>query len=405
MRFTTPLNQVNYHRHFQRIWKRQSRLQATELQIPEELKEMGIVIKDAKEMLFQDRLFPPCKKVERSIPQPPSVLNQGKYFYVMHGKTKVSESENQTLALTKTLPYQGLPTQIQSLIGVESLPNQDELVRTNILQAQVWDGDQYKLPKKLDIKNPGYNFKREYGIRHKKKVSGLLEKLIFLCDGAIGKYPNCLQRDIMLDVICKLNVNRNGSDVTFDMPCDAMMTCTIPLKRFASPSEVAETENCEVPNIYPIKPTLDLEKFEEKPISPPVKRFNNAHIHTLFVAQKSFGFWFPKQMLGRAIATCFSFAVKEARMKYGIDIKVLPEPINVQCMYMDIKSFNFLAYQLNTLDLEHNDGIKNQVWVDEPLSLYKQVSEKDLVTDYNPEVFPKMLALYMNGLIEPPSQD
>lgn len=68
-------------------------------------------------------------------------------------------------------------------------------------------------------------------------------------------------------------------------------------------------------------------------------------------------------------------------------------------MYMDIKAFNFMVYQLNTLELEHNNGIKNQMWVDEPARLYQDISETELITNYNPEVFPKLLALYLNGLV------
>lgn len=44
-----------------------------------------------------------------------------------------------------------------------------------------------------------------------------------------------------------------------------MLTSNEPLKNFASASLVAETEHLEVPNIYPIKPTLDLEKVHKKP--------------------------------------------------------------------------------------------------------------------------------------------
>ncbi|GBM18755.1 39S ribosomal protein L37, mitochondrial [Araneus ventricosus] len=404
MRFSHILKQINYHRHFGRIWKRQGRLQATELQVPEELKEIGVVIKDAKEILWENKRFPPVNVVQKPLPKPPSVFSQKNYFYVMHGETQVSENENQTLALTKTLPYQGLPSQLTSLIGVDSLPNQDQLVQTSLLQAQVWDGDQYKLPKLIDPENSLYNFRRVYGTQNDKKVSGLLEKLIFLCDAAVGKYPTCLQRDKVIDAFCDLTVDRNGSSVTFQMPCEFLVTSSKPLKRFASPTEVVETEGQEVPNIFPIKPTLDLDKLEEKPMSSPTPRFNNRHIHTLFVAQKSFDAWEPQQTLSQAIAACFSFSAKEAKMKYGADVQVLPEPISIQCVYMDLKSFNFLAYQLNTLDLGHDDGVKNQVWIDEPASLYDEVSETNLITNYNHQVFPKMLALYLNGLHSPSAQ-
>lgn len=81
-----------------------------------------------------------------------------------------SLDENQALSLTKTVPYKGLPSELTALIGKDSLPNQDELVQMNLLQAQVWDGDQFKLPKRVDEGFPPYIYKRPYGTLHHKKV-------------------------------------------------------------------------------------------------------------------------------------------------------------------------------------------------------------------------------------------
>lgn len=74
------------------------------------------------------------------------------------------------MALTKTVPYEGLPTEINSLVGRDSLPNQDELVKINILQAHVWDATQDKLPKQFNPEKPCYGFKRVYGILAERKV-------------------------------------------------------------------------------------------------------------------------------------------------------------------------------------------------------------------------------------------
>lgn len=81
-----------------------------------------------------------------------------------------SLDENQALSLTKTVPYKGLPSELTALIGKDSLSNQDELVQMNLLQAQVWDGDQFKLPKRVDEEFPPYVYKRPYGTLHHKKV-------------------------------------------------------------------------------------------------------------------------------------------------------------------------------------------------------------------------------------------
>ncbi|XP_015921552.2 large ribosomal subunit protein mL37 [Parasteatoda tepidariorum] len=399
MRLTSIRCQINYHRHVKRIWKRQGRLQAEELIIPPALIEMGVPVLDAKEVLQETKLFKQHKIEVPPIPIPPSVFEKIKCSFVMHFKTKVSESENQTLSLTKTLSYQGLPPQISSLVGHVSLPNQDDLVQTSILQAHVWDADQKKLPKKVDILRPGHIFRRDYGIRNKKKIAATLEKLTNLCDCATGKYPTCFDRAKHIDNSADVTVSRSNEFIRFKLPCDMLLTSREPLKRFASIDEVMSTQKQAVPNIYPIKHTLDLEKIEDTPTVLTSNTSHSGHLHTLFIAQKSFGFWFPKQLLARAIATCFSFSALKARELYGENVSVLPEPVCVQCAYMDLKTFNFIAYQLNTLDLDHNDGVKNQVWVDEPLNLFHAITEKNGIEKYNPVVFSKLLALYLNGLV------
>lgn len=50
------------------------------------------------------------------------------------------------------------------------------------------------------------------------------------------------------------------------MDCDILLKSKEPLERFASLAEVKETENQTVPNIYPIKPTLDLDKCQKNPL-------------------------------------------------------------------------------------------------------------------------------------------
>lgn len=401
MRFTHVLYKVNYHRHFQRIWKRQGKMEVKELVIPPELLTMGVDIGEAKDILNETKLFkPPAEKTGLPYPLPPTALTLKVPFYNMHSGIKVTEGEKQVLALIKTVSYENLPTEINSLVGHDSLPNQDEVIKISILQALVWDAVQDKLPKLFDPEKPYWVFKRPYGIQMERKVASLLEKLSCLCDAATGKYPGSFQRNKLLNTFCETSIKRGGSNVAFQMECDIMLKAKKPLERFASLAEVKETERQIVPNIYPIKPTLDLDKYQENPLHSDKIQYDPSFgsIHTLFIAQKTHDPWSYSQQLAKAVATCFSFAACEARLKYGNDVRILPEPISIQCMYIDVKSANFLAYQLNTLEMEDDKGIKNQVWVDKPSTFYSTVSEIDLLTDYNPSIFPKMLAFHINGL-------
>ncbi|XP_035229504.1 uncharacterized protein LOC118201495, partial [Stegodyphus dumicola] len=368
MRLTNILYQVNYHRHFQRIWKRQGKLQVLDVVIPPELEKMGVEIKDAKDFFLETQRYiaPKEKKLGPKF-TPPSVLSQNKYLYLMHEKTKVSENENQTLALTKTVPYQGLPKELTSLIGIDVLPNQDELVKTSLLQAQVWDAIQHKLPKKLDISRPQFIFRREFGIRYKRKVlhtkvsPGKISPIVDPKQPLVIKATSSAKATIFeliwpwigndvveadipeictharplrtssdlithnFSVVVKNHTfsvselfSLGGDEIIYRMPCDILLTSEEPLKPFASAEQVAATEKEVVPNIYPIKPTLDLDKYTESPFTlQPTVSLGNENVHTLFIAQKSIGFWFPKQLLARAIATCFAFTASEAQRKYG----------------------------------------------------------------------------------------
>ena len=69
----------------------------------------------------------------------------------------------------------------------------------------------------------------------------------------------------------------------------------------------------------------------------------------------------------------------------------------------DGESFNFVCFQLNTLNYDGPDGVKNLVWFDNSNEMYKKILPKRAMLrntkyeDYDPEVFKKMLALYVNG--------
>lgn len=81
------------------------------------------------------------------------------------------------------------------------------------------------------------------------------------------------------------------------------------------------------------------------------------------------------------------------------DVKQLPEPITVQSVQVDGSIFFFGVFQLNTLDLDGTDGLKN-VWFSVPQKkLYEhcdyEVARPRLV-DYNSDVLRYALGFYKN---------
>lgn len=134
---------------------------------------------------------------------------------------------------------------------------------------------------------------------------------------------------------------------------------------------------------------------------------NKKHIHTIFVyhdptrvKHKSELEHGETQIFARALMKAFTAAASSARQKYGLNVKELPEPITIQCIYSDGEQFYFSIYQLNTLNIDDKSGIKNYFWSLPKLDLYKKcgyVLGKPVLEGYNPDVFKMMLAFYKNN--------
>jgi hypothetical protein len=76
---------------------------------------------------------------------------------------------------------------------------------------------------------------------------------------------------------------------------------------------------------------------------------------------------------------------------------------------MDHQTLNFTLFQLNTLDLSSDSGVKNCVWTDGGNHLFHKILAQpwmpkairhERLQDLNPDVFRKLLALYLNGAPE-----
>ena len=87
------------------------------------------------------------------------------------------------------------------------------------------------------------------------------------------------------------------------------------------------------------------------------------------------------------------------RNLYGQDVSgVLPKPITVNVIASDTRKFHFAIFQLNTLDLNGSDGIKNIYWHQPELEqLYEFCGYEKAIPvlkGYNPEAFDKLMTMY-----------
>lgn len=105
------------------------------------------------------------------------------------------------------------------------------------------------------------------------------------------------------------------------------------------------------------------------------------------------------QIHARSLVQSFTAATLYARQKCGLDVKELSEPVVIQCIQSDGQNFHFSVYQLNTLDIDGTEGIKNFWWSAPTCQLYEKAeyeNGKPCVEGYNNEVFKRFLAFYKN---------
>lgn len=78
------------------------------------------------------------------------------------------------------------------------------------------------------------------------------------------------------------------------------------------------------------------------------------------------------------------------------NVKILPQPVTVQCVQTDGRLFHFGIFQLNTLD----DGAIKNIWFQtELLSLFEEcryVEGRPILQGYNSNVVKHLFAFYDN---------
>lgn len=327
-------------------------------------------------------------------------------IYAYNKSTRLLEAERQVLLLTKSQKIDGLPASVESLVGSVSMEDQDILVQRAILQAHKWDATSVKLPKRFNNQLPGWKFKAEKGVPRSRIINSLTSNLLRLCHiAACGTHPHLLaDRQHTKDHHIKANYHHHGKPIQISDTINYLMSSARPLAPLASDEQVVETISHQVEDLFPVAATIDLKKQHAYTLENTTGfRAGCSRVpHTLFLHNKDY--WYSPECSGRAIMMCFGQATAMAHQKYGADVKELPEPISVQCVHSNGETFHFVAFQLNTLDMADNNGIKNIAWVDPDHKLFNKIIPRramlrnTLYEDYDPNVFQKLLAMYVNGV-------
>lgn len=409
MKLTQALRKYHLGRLTRAIWQQQRERIPIDKNVESKLSALNINIIDPIDILQPKKEF-----VKIEIPEPvikvlkfdnthPDWKDKACLNYKDHNVLQHGLSQAQLLLKTILIKNE-LPQQIEEK---EIYISEDihRLVKRTIYTSNIFDAHQELLPKRKDPDRPAWNFPRYYGVTDIRKTHNLFKKLLQICECVCG--PEIVQtRSVFHNGVACISIEKESKLLQFALTFDLALISTKPLKKIENQNAYTELD---FPSIYPFYPTVSLEKtniYKIEDLYPIEAKSPWLNVHTIFVSHN------PEevknlselpvvedQILARSMIKSFTAAASNARQKYGSDVKHLPEPIIVQCIESNGKQFHFSVFQLNTLDINKTEGIRNFWWSSPILQLYEEAcykTGKPILTGYNPEVVKKLFAFYKN---------
>lgn len=336
----------------------------------------------------------------RAPPLHQMALNRDTPCHVFHQRTNMLEGVRQALWLTKSQLSSGFPRPLLAAAHAHTrhLPDLQQRVTDAIRHARFWSTTETRAARDTysDV---------------------LLKNLLHVC--AALQLSNATTSRRMFAEKHSLSASwRRGGDLFQIRGQNGLLLSSVdPLPQVSSKQEVLDTARHVLQTFYPVSPTIDLQKVHVYKEDVNCTGFRDDHAyphgHTLYFldgvgARCRLR---PDQFRAKMIMFCFGNALARAHTQYGSSTQpLLDRPITIQAVGTNGRIFQFVVFQLNTTDLSGDDGVKNQLWLDEDVHLYnfakvqplikkKQVKVPAGLTGFEPETFSKFLALYLNGAV------
>lgn len=380
--------------------------------IPRILQNKGVEIVDTTTRPEEEEWRPPVD--DPRFYQPPEHHELSNYnedpAFVCTPQLCMHQGVKQAACLAKAQVFQGLPPAIDSIMQSVQLPDlTNTLLQRYIMQAQYWNTTKERLPKRIDPRKPGWKFKPQYGIPAKMQAGILIRNLLRLCQAQVTTYPSLGERRQIYNHYLNSHYFYKGQPVVVRGLSECLVTADRPLPRFADEESVDATVQHVLPDMFPMLPTIDLLNVHNYTLENHTglrSEWTRNHLHTIVIADNNYHK--TDHRLARDILFCLGYTVAKAKQYYG-DVSRLPAPVCVQSVSMDHQTLSFVCFQLNTLSLDSDSGVKNQVWVDGGNHLFQKILGQpwmpkairyERLEDLDPSVFHKLLAFYLNGAPE-----
>uniref|UniRef100_W8CD51 Large ribosomal subunit protein mL37 n=1 Tax=Ceratitis capitata TaxID=7213 RepID=W8CD51_CERCA len=403
MRFTNSLWAQHLGWTFKRHWLVQGKRIPRDTGAAAELEKCGKLVKsfdlvESQKKSIHERLhaFEKEKDTHDRLQATPG--------YLFGNNNVLVEGLPQALLLTKTIEISDLPESLQqSVNNIQFTALQERGIKMAILGSNVFSADQVKLPKKRSHLRPEYNLPREYSIPKERKITLLLNKLLTECEKYAG--PNITsQRRLVNNVNFNVTVLKNETLLQFGIDAQKMITSSRPIK------PIKGKYDGELPDLHPLKCTISLPKhsiYANETSYPFSTNLGCSHPHTIFLQfdnEKVKNIHDVEvtnsQFQSRNMLKAFSVAAARARQLYGNTAVDFSNPIVVQSIQTDGRTFHFGVFQLNTLRLDDSEGVKNYWFNTCNQDLFhtcQYVTGKPVLEDFNRDVLRYLYAFYCNS--------
>lgn len=263
-----------------------------------------------------------------------------------------------------------------------------------------------KLPRR---KKPDHisliNYKAEFGIPHARTVNILMKNMILKAVQVLALQQHlqhsAASRRLIQDFLLCSTFNHGPDSIHLSCKSNLIVGSTEALSAFTDAAGVAETKGSLIDDIFPIAPTVDLDRshmYDSRRGTGLDSAVFDFKPHTLLLAMDPE--WSMPQRHASALMTSYGHCLEMAKSGgLSAATREVAHPVSVQTIHTDGQTFGFTGFQLNTHETDFKkEIIRNQAWVHSDSLYNKQVPHRASLRNtkyhsYNPAVIRNVLAM------------
>ncbi|XP_063235680.1 large ribosomal subunit protein mL37 [Bacillus rossius redtenbacheri] len=405
MKVTAVLCNHHIGRMIRHLWKVKSKIEPIDRGTEAALAPFGIPITDPKDFLASrlNKVEKVHVEVVGATERPRArdrdhPLHHEQECHLYSSGDVLLKGLDQAKVLTNTVEVrEGLPDALTRASG--GAAHRVELIERCIRSSNIFEARYEKLPRYIDPARPYHHHARIWGITDIRKTELLTSRLVQLCGAVSGA-----SRRVVRDGPVRVTLGKDGELLQLSVRADALLVSGRPLPALAG---ATDADGSPLPALGPVHPLISLRTdnfYDQRDVYPGGDRLfprmlvlhgNATQVRNLHETPVT-----ETQWLGRSLLNTFAVAAAHARLRYGADVRDLPEPVVLPCCHTDSRLFHFCVLQLNTLDLDSSSSRRNIFWSVPRRALFETCgydSARPALRGLDPGVFDMFLAFYSYG--------